>query len=138
MELPGDLEGERNLLAVAFHRRHQKDVGTWAEDFESLREAHEDLFTGEVPTISRRWAPVRGFIDGGMAAAIPDPRTRASTMTVYGDVSRISNSLGLRDREQIAVVLCDRDGSISWLHRGRRTEAAASALRDAVATNPQA
>ncbi len=104
LKLPGGLDGERNLLAVAFQRRHQSDVDTWLDEFQSLRKDHEDLFTGEVPTLSRRWTPVRGLIDGGMAAAIPDPRTRASTMTVYGDVSRVSDSLGLPDREQIAVV----------------------------------
>ena len=133
LTLPDELEGGRNLLAVAFQRRHQTDVDTWLDDFESLRKDHEDLFTGEVPTLSRRWTPVRGFIDGGMAAAIPDPRTRASTMTVYGDVSRVSDSLGLPDREQIAVVLCDREGRVFWLHRGPRSDEAAAGLRAALA-----
>jgi hypothetical protein len=131
--LPDDLDGGRNLLAVAFQRRHQSDVDTWLDEFESLKKDHEDLFTGEVPTLSRRWAPVRGFIDGGMAAAIPDPRTRATTMTVYGDVSRVSDSLGLPDREKIAVVLCDREGRVAWLHRGPRSDEAASGLRAALA-----
>ncbi len=108
-------------------------MDTWLDDFESLKKDHEDLFTGEVPTLSRRWTPVRGFIDGGMAAAIPDPRTRASTMTVYGDVSRVSDSLGLPDREQIAVVLCDREGRVFWLHRGSRSDEAAAGLRAALA-----
>jgi hypothetical protein len=135
LTLPDGLPGERNLLAVAFHRRHQSDVDTWAEDFEAFRDAHPDLFTGEVPTISRRWTPARSFIDGGMAAAIPDPRTRASTMTVYGDVSRVSESLGLPDREQIAVLLCDRQGLISWIRRGPRTEEAAAALRAVLESN---
>jgi len=131
--LPDELDGGRNLLAVAFQRRHQTDVDTWLDDFESLEKDHEDLFTGEVPTLSRRWTPVRGFIDGGMAAAIPDPRTRASTMTVYGDVSRVSDSLGLPDREQIAVVLCDREGRVFWLHRGPRSDESAAGLRAALA-----
>ena len=131
--LPDELDGGRNLLAVAFQRRHQTDVDTWLDEFTSLGEEHEDLFTGEVPTLSRRWAPVRGFIDGGMAAAIPDPQTRASTMTVYGDVSRVSDSLGLPDRVRIAVVLCDREGRVFWLHRGPRTDEAAAGLRDALA-----
>ena len=133
--LPDDLDGRRNVLAVAFQRRHQSDVDTWLDEFESLKKDHEDLFTGEVPTLSRRWAPVRGFIDGGMAAAIPDPRTRATTMTVYGDVSRVSDSLGLPDREKIAVVLCDREGQVAWLHRGPRSDEAASGLRAALARN---
>ena len=131
--LPDDLDAGRNLLAVAFQRRHQSDVDTWLDEFESLKKDHEDLFTGEVPTLSRRWAPVRRFIDGGMAAAIPDPRTRATTMTVYGDVSRVSDSLGLPDRGKIAVLLCDREGRVAWLHRGPRSDEAASGLRAALA-----
>jgi hypothetical protein len=132
VHLPGDLEGELNLLAVAFHRWHQKDVDSWSGEFEDLESAHHSLAAYEVPTISGRWKPARRFIDGGMSAAIPDPRTRARTVTVYGDTSRITGALELPDREQIAVVLCDRRGEIGWLGLGPRSQALAAGLREAL------
>lgn len=130
--LPGDLGGDLNLLAVAFQRRHQTDVDSWLGDFGSLEESRQGLFTYEIPTLSRRWTPARRFIDGGMASAIKDQKTHARTLTVYGDVGLVSDSLGLPDREEIAVVLCGRDGKAIWLHRGPRTAEAAAALGTAL------
>ncbi len=132
--LPSELEGDLNLLAVAFRRNHQGDVDSWAEDFAAAERNHIGVRGYEIPVISRRWSPARGFIDGGMAAAIRDPEVLARTLTVYGDVSRVSDSLGLPDRSQIAVVLCDRDGVVKWLRRGRRTPAAAAELEEALAS----
>lgn len=116
--LPSDLEGQRNLLAVAFHRTHQRDVDTWTPLFRQLEAACEGLATYEIPTISGNWKPLRRFIDGGMKAAIPDPLTRKRTVTVYGDVGRVIEGLDLRDRSEIAVVLCDREGEVSWMATG--------------------
>ena len=116
--LPSGLEGDRNLLAVAFHRTHQRDVDTWIPLFRELEEKVPGLAGYEIPTISGGWSPVRRFIDGGMKAAIPDPLTRRRTVTVYGDVGRVTGALGLSGREEIAVVLCDREGEVSWMATG--------------------
>lgn len=132
--LPSELEGRPNLLAVAFRRNHQGDVDSWAGDFAAAERDHPGLCSYEIPVISRRWSPARGFIDGGMAAAIRKPEVLARTLTVYGDVSRVSDALGLPDRSQIAVVLCDRDGVVRWLWRGARSAAAAAELSEALAS----
>lgn len=116
--LPGELEGRLNLLAVAFHRTQQRDVNTWIPLFRKLEDEVPGLAGYEIPTISGGWRPMRRFIDGGMKAAIPDPLTRRRTVTVYGDVGRVTRGLGLTGRGEIAVVLCDRKGKISWMARG--------------------
>ena len=116
--LPSGLEGDRNLLAVAFHRTHQRDVDTWIPLFRELEARVPGLAGYEIPTISGGWKPVRRFIDGGMKAAIPDPLTRRRTVTVYGDVGRVTEGLGLTGRDEIAVLLCDRDGEILWMTTG--------------------
>lgn len=118
ISLPGQLEGERNLLAVAFHRTQQSDVDSWIPLFRKLEGELAGLAAYEIPTISGNWRPFRRFIDGGMKAAIPDPLTRRRTVTVYGDVSRVTDGLGLPNRDRIAVVLCDRKGEIGWMARG--------------------
>lgn len=118
VSLPSGLEGEINLLAVAFHRTQQRDVDTWIPLFRELEEQVPGLACYEIPTISGAWNPLRRFIDGGMKAAIPDPLTRARTVTVYGDVGRVTDGLGLADRAEVAVVLCDRAGTVSWMAIG--------------------
>lgn len=126
--IPRDLEGRRNLLAIAFHRTQQKAVDTWVADFSRLERSDSTLVAYEIPVISRRWGPLRSFIDGGMTAAIPDPDIRAHTLTAYTDVGRVIDALGVEDTERIVVVVADRDGAIEWLHRGERTEAAVASL----------
>ena len=116
--LPAGLEGDVNLLAVAFHRTHQRDVDTWIPLFRKLEAEGEGLAGYEIPTISGGWKPMRWFIDGGMKAAIPDRLTRRRTVTVYGDVARVTDALGLTGRDEIAVVLCAREGRIGWMTTG--------------------
>lgn len=130
--IPRDLEGSRNLLAVAFQREQQADVDTWVPEFGRLEEADPKLVAYEVPVISRRWAPFRPMIDGGMTAAIPNPKTRAHTLTTYTDVGRVTRALGVADSERIVVVLVDREGEIEWFHLGERTDQAAVSLRSAL------
>ncbi len=72
----------------------------------------------EVPTIGRIWAPVRNFIDGGMAAAIKDPVILRRTLTVYGDLNRVTRPLGIDDRSTVTVLLVDGDGGVHWQGSG--------------------
>lgn len=130
--IPRDLEGSRNLLAIAFHRTQQSSVDTWTPEFARLERTDPSLVSYEIPVISRRWGPLRPLIDGGMTAAIPDPKTRAHTLTSYTAVARVTSALGLEDTDQIAVAVADREGAISWLHRGDRTDQAADSLRIAL------
>ena len=116
--VPSGLEGGLNLLAVAFHRTHQRDVDTWIPLFRKLEAEVDGLAGYEIPTISGGWKPMRRFIDGGMKAAIPDPLTRRRTVTVYGDVDRVTDALGLTGRDEIAVVLCDCQGRVLWMTTG--------------------
>ncbi|MFM8791084.1 MAG: hypothetical protein ACKOFX_01095, partial [Solirubrobacterales bacterium] len=116
--LPSGLEGDRNLLAVAFHRTQQREVDTWIPLFREFEARFPGLAGYEIPAISGSWRPLRRFIDGGMKAAIPDPLTRRRTVTVYGDVGKVTDGLGLPNRNRIAVLLCDREGEIGWMARG--------------------
>jgi hypothetical protein len=64
------------------------------------------------------WAPARRFIDGGMAAAIREPVILQRTLTIYGDVTRLTRPLGIVDRSTISVLLVDATGSVRWQGSG--------------------
>lgn len=136
LTLPGGLEGETNLLAVAFDRNHQEEVNTWIPLFRELEERTPGLAGYEIPTISGRWKPLRWFIDGGMKAAIPDPLTRRRTVTVYGEVGRVTDGLGLSDHDRIAVVLIDRLGKVLWMTRGPLEGEPPTGLFEALGVEP--
>lgn len=118
VELPDAFAGERNIVVVAFRRQHQSLVDSWVPFFEQQAASDPDLRFYELPTIGRIWAPARPFIDGGMAAAIRNPVILQRTLTIYGDVNRVTRPLGIDDRSTVAVLLVDRAGTVRWQGRG--------------------
>ena len=118
VQLPDAFDGDRNVVIVAFRRHHQTLVDSWVPWLEDRSRTDPSLRFFEIPTIGRIWAPVRNFIDGGMAAAIRDPVVLRRTLTVYGDVTRVTGPLGIGDSSTIWLLLLDRSGTVHWDGRG--------------------
>jgi hypothetical protein len=132
--LPSAFEGDRNVVIVAFKRDHQTLVDSWLPWLEAQSAVDPGLRFYEVPTIGRIWAPVRNMIDGGMARAIKEPVVLQRTLTVYGDLNRLTRPLAVTDTSTIAVFLVDAAGAVLWSGAGPFTEASAAALSDALHT----
>lgn len=135
VSIPG-LDGDRRVLLVAFRRQQQAMVDSWTAWLDARCARDPGLRYYEVPTIGVLWSPVRPFIDGGMARAIPDRAVRARTLTAYTDVRRVTAALGLAGTSTIAVVLVDRTGHIRWQAEGGFTERTAAALDAALRDLP--
>jgi hypothetical protein len=118
VDLPDGFAGDRNLVAIAFRRHHQSLVDSWVPWFDEHAAVDPGLRFYEVPTIGRVWAPVRNFIDGGMASAIREPVILRRTLTVYGDVNRVTRPLGIEDQSTIALILVDESGNVLWRGAG--------------------
>lgn len=132
VRLPAAFAGERNVVMIAFQRHHQDLVDSWVPWLEQQSASDPGLRFYEIPTIGRIWAPARRFIDGGMAAAIRVPAILQRTLTVYGDVSRLTSPLGITDRSTISVALVDSRGQVHWQGSGGFTSAVAEDLRVAL------
>ena len=118
VELPAGFEGDRNVVVVAFQRTHQDLVDSWVPWLEKRSATDPGLRFYELPTIGRIWAPVRNFIDGGMAAAIREPVILRRTLTIYGDVNRLTRPLGIDDRSTISLFLVEASGEVRWQGAG--------------------
>ena len=116
--LPEDFAGERNVVIVAFQRQQQRLVDSWVPWLEARAAIDPGLRFYELPTIGRKWAPVRRFIDGGMAAAIREPVVLRRTLTVYGDVRQVTTPLAIENRSTIALFLVDGSGTVHWSGSG--------------------
>lgn len=116
--LPAELGGARNIVLVAFRRWHQDLIDAWFPYLETLLAAHPELRAYELPMIGGLYTLARPFIDGGMAAAIPDPAVRERTLTVYTDVGRVMRALQIASTETITLLLVDRQGRIFWRDAG--------------------
>jgi len=112
VELPDDLDARHTFLIVAFRREQQDLVDGWLPWLSELEQRRDDVAVFEVPVLSSVYGPIRRFIDGGMTRGIPDPAARARTVTVYTDVDKVLDDLGLDATDTIAVVLLDAAGRI--------------------------
>ncbi len=130
--LPDAFAGQRNVVIVAFQRRHQALVDSWVPWLEDRAGADPGLRFYELPTIGRMWAPVRGVIDGGMATAIGDPVVLRRTLTVYGDRSRLTTPLGIGDRSTVALFAVDSRGTVHWSGAGGFAPDTAAELEQAL------
>lgn len=133
VELPAAFVGDCNIVAVAFQRNHQTLVDSWVPWFEQQAVVDSGLRFYELPTIGRIWAPVRRFIDGGMAAAIREPVILQRTFTIYGDLDRVTRPLGIEDRSTISVFCVDRSGQVLWRGSGGYSEELAAEVEVVIA-----
>ena len=117
--LPGDLEGDYNLVIVAFKQWQQDWVDTWIPSLRNLAYRHDNLRVYEMPTMSRFNGLYRFMIDNGMRAGIPDRSVRASTLCAYIDIPPFAKALDLPTYDTICLFLLDRNGEILWRGQGQ-------------------
>ena len=130
--LPGDFEGDLNLLLIAFQRWHQRLVDTWILFAGRLEHDYEGVRYYELPVIQRMNVLGRSFIDGGMRAGIPDREARARTITLYLDKVAFRSALDLPGEEDIYVLLVDRQGRVLWRAQGSFTPEKGESLDAAI------
>ena len=86
--------------------------------------------------LSSVYGPGRWFIDGGMTRGIPDAAARARTITVYTDVRKVVDNLGLAGTDTIAVLLIEPSGRILASEVGDFEEEKAERLATSLAPTP--
>jgi hypothetical protein len=131
--LPGDLEGEINLLFIPFQRWHQDWVDGWMPAAQRLRAAYPGLHVYEVPTLPAMNLFARMGIDLGMKMGIPDRAVREATITLYLDKDAYRRTLEIASEETIYLMLVTRRGEILWRGDGPYAAATAASLTQAVA-----
>lgn len=129
-KLPGDFEGERNLLLIAFQREQQKNIDTWLHEVKRFTDLDPNLHYYELPTISRLNAVARWFINNGMRGGIPDKAQRDRTITLYLDKKPFLESLHIADESRVYALVVDRQGNVLWRGEGDFSEDKATSLRD--------
>ncbi|MBN2148471.1 MAG: hypothetical protein JW726_13875 [Anaerolineales bacterium] len=133
LTLPHELHGELNILLVPFHQWQQSLVDTWIPFATALEKANPGVVYYELPTLPKmNWLP-RTFINEGMRAGIPNPRSRERTVTLYVDKSQFRRQVNLPDEKTIYILLVDRQGNILWRAEGSFNPETGESLRDAIA-----
>lgn len=116
--LPSGLEGDLNIVALAFQMWHQNEVDTWMPLLAQVERRVPVVRAYELPVLRSMNRLNQWMIDSGMRGGIPDPATRARTITLYLDKERFRQALGLPDENHIYVLLVDRSGEVHWQTQG--------------------
>ena len=136
LSLPGDLEGDLNLLVLAFWQHHQALVDTWMPLANRLERHRERFASYELPVIQRRSRLSQWFIDSGMRAGITDPHVRRRTITLYLDKPPFLRALDISDDNTICTMMVDRSGEVLWRTSGPWSEGAETDLVAFLETRP--
>jgi hypothetical protein len=118
-DLPGDFEGDLNLVIVPFQMHHQTWIDVWVPHLKRMLAGKSGVRVYELPTLERFDPIRRWFIDGGMRAGIPDRNTREATITLYTDKRAFRQALDIPNEDTIHLLIVDRQGRIHGRVEGR-------------------
>ena len=90
-----------------------------------------------LPTIDALPALSRTFINEGMRAGIPNAKARERTITLYVDTARFMRELDIPTKNDVHVLLVDRQGAILWRTTGSFDAAKGRELAQAIDTYPR-
>ncbi len=129
--LPQDLEGEVNLVLVAFAREQQALVDGWLPTAKLLAAELPGLRYYEMPTIGRGFVLISPIIANGMRGGVTAQADREATITLYTNKDAFRRALGLPSDDTVYALLLDRTATVRWRGEGTFTDAQGAALRAA-------
>jgi len=119
--IPDSFKGDLNIVTFAFEREQQEMVNTWIDGLEPILENEVNVRYYEIPLIYEMNAVMRGWVNNGMRAGIPDEAARERTITVYTDRDKFLKMMSM-DTTTIYTVLVDQKGKILWRTDGVATD----------------
>jgi len=132
LTLPRDFKGTYNLVFVPFEQWQQTEVDSWMVLAQELEQKFAGMVYYELPTIQTRNSLYKMFINEGMRAGIPNPKTRERTITLYLDKADFRAAMDMTDEEHIYVLVVDRQGKEFFRIRGPYSRDGEAALRQIV------
>lgn len=129
LTLPRDFQGKFNLIFIPFEQWQQMEVDSWMALAKNLEEHYDGLVYYELPTIQSRNIFFKTFINEGMRAGIPNPKTRERTITLYLDKVDFRAALNMTDEAHIYILLVDQQGKEFFRTRGQYGPEGEAALR---------
>lgn len=132
VSLPADLQGEINIVFIAFQQWQQAWVDSWVPIARHLEQTIPGVQFYELPVIQKMNLLSQTFINEGMRAGIPNPVTREKTITLYIDKAAFRKALDIPSEETIWVLVVDRQGNVLWRTEGVYSQAKEEALLSAI------
>lgn len=117
--VPDDLEGELQLIVVAYDDDQQVFVNKWLRPLEALNEDYPQLRGYYLPLLPPDTANASAFIIGGMTLAAANDTDRARTIVTFTNVETFNELMGIDDTETLQLFLLGENGRIEWRGSGQ-------------------
>ena len=122
IKFPDDLNGDINLVGIAFVRDAQEMLESWYYAFEEEFKEDSDYQLYEIPMIDNKfWNLFSRFIDKGMRKGIPEEK-HDYVVTYYGSTDEICKKLKIEDKSKAHLFLLDKLNNVKWKGQGFSTE----------------
>jgi len=126
--LPQDLQGEINILFIAFYQQHQALVDSWIAKARQIEQLFPQVKFYEIPVIYKMNFISQTFLNEGMRAGIANPTSREKTITLYLDKLTFRRAVGIPNEDTITILVLDQQGNILWRNAGAYSEEKGAAL----------
>ncbi len=116
--LPTGLDGEYNLLVIAFQQCQRVQVDMWMSHLRSLCTRYPNLHAYELPTIQNLLTLQNDFTDAWTRRGVSDPTACRTTIPLYVDINDFNRALNIPTVSTTYSMLVDREGEVLWRMQG--------------------
>jgi len=127
---PAAFAGARSVAVIGFGLEQRSEIESWAAELDTL--ARAGTVARLFPAVDGGNLFLRGMVTAALKAALPSRELRAATIPLFTDVDALCASLGIADRDHVAVFVLDETGAVIWRAFGAVNETVSTALRAAL------
>ncbi len=128
LTLPGDFDGERNLLLISFASEQAAVVSTWEPVAQALEHTEPRFRTYRMPVAPTKNMLYRWWDNSSLRGTETDPEMWRWTVPLYLDTASFRAALGIADARSNVTLLVDKGGRVLWRANGAATPELRAAL----------
>ena len=118
VSLPGDLEGQTDLLLISFKEEQQADIDSWLPAAQALQHSNFQFRYYQLPVAERENFVFRWWESSSMRSDQTDPETWHWIVPLWVDRKKFFDDLQIPNEKQVVILLIDRQGHILWRASG--------------------
>ncbi|MES2223091.1 MAG: hypothetical protein V4587_19230 [Acidobacteriota bacterium] len=128
ISLPGNFQGQLNLVVISFAREQQKEVDSWIPAARKVEVAHPRFRFYELPIMSRENLLYRWWFDESLRSNTTEKDLRSRILTAYVNKHNFRKSLDIKNEKRVVAILVDPNGRVYWRSDGSYEDADLPAL----------
>jgi hypothetical protein len=129
--LPGEFQGQIDLLLLSFREEQQNDINSWMSTAQALQHLNFQFRYYQLPVAEKENFIFRWWETSSMRSDQTDPEALHWIVPLWVDRKKFFQSLDIPNDKQVVVLLVDRQGKVLWRATGPMTPDNRTALMNA-------